>query len=207
MPKRAGSRRWLQEHRTDPFVQRARSEGYRSRAAYKLMDLDRRYRLMGPGAVVVDLGAAPGGWSQWAAQRVGPSGRVVATDLLEMAALPGVTFLQGDFREETTRRALLDALGGARADLVLSDLAPNLSGVAAADQARSVELAERALDVALACLRRGGGFLVKVFQGEGFDAYVRALRSSFARVDVRKPEASRARSRETYVLAREFRGV
>jgi 23S rRNA (uridine2552-2'-O)-methyltransferase len=207
MPKRAGSRRWLQEHRTDPFVKRARSEGYRSRAAYKLMDLDRRYRLMGPGSVVVDLGAAPGGWSKWAAQRVGPAGRVVATDLLDMFPLSGVTFVQGDFRDETTRRALLRALGGARADLVLSDMAPNLSGVAAVDQARSIDLAEGALEVALACLRLGGAFLVKVFQGEGFEAYVRSLRSRFARVELRKPEASRARSREIYVLAREFRGV
>jgi 23S rRNA (uridine2552-2'-O)-methyltransferase len=207
MPKTPSSRRWLQEHRTDRFVQQARAEGYRSRAAFKLMDLDRRYGLLRPGAVVLDLGAAPGGWCQWAAQRVGPTGRVVAVDLLAMPPIEGVTFVQGDFREDAVRDRVLAELGGARAELVLSDMAPNLSGIAAMDQARAMHLAEIALELATACLARGGALLVKVFQGEGLEDYVRELRSRFAAVERRKPEASRARSRELYLLARGYAGI
>jgi 23S rRNA (uridine2552-2'-O)-methyltransferase len=171
------------------------------------MDLDRRYGLLRPGAVVLDLGAAPGGWCQWAGERVGPKGRVVAVDVLPMVRIEGVEFIQGDFREGAVRASVMAALGGARADLVLSDMAPNLSGIAVMDQARAMHLAELALDLAVACLARGGSFLVKVFQGEGLDGYLRALRTRFAAVERRKPEASRARSRELYVLARGYAGI
>ncbi len=179
----------------------------RSRAAFKLMDLDRRLHLLRPGCRVVDLGAAPGGWSQWAAQRVGPRGRVVALDMLPMSPVEGVTFLQGDFREESVRDAVRAALGGLRADLVLSDMAPNLSGIPSVDQARSMALAELALDLARDTLATGGSFLVKVFQGEGLEEYLRELRTGFSGIERRKPEASRARSRELYVLARGYAGV
>lgn len=171
------------------------------------MELDRRFHLVRAGAVVVDLGAAPGGWSQWAAQRVGPGGRVYAVDLLPLRGLAGVTFIQGDFREGSVRERLLEALGEARADLVLSDMAPNLSGIGPVDQSRSLELAGLALGVARACLRRGGSMLVKVFQGEGLDGYLAELRRDFAGLERSKPPSSRARSRELYVLARGFGGV
>jgi 23S rRNA (uridine2552-2'-O)-methyltransferase len=171
------------------------------------MDLDRRYSLLRRGATVVDLGAAPGGWSQWAASRVGPEGRVYAVDILPMASIQGVTFIQGDFREGSVRRDLLDRIGGARADLVLSDMAPNLSGIVTADQARAMELAELVLDVGSTILRRGGALLVKVFQGEGLEEFLRTVRAGFTAVERRKPDASRARSREIYVLARGFAGV
>jgi 23S rRNA (uridine2552-2'-O)-methyltransferase len=207
MPRTPSSRRWLQEHHTDPFVQKARAEGLRSRAAFKLMDLDRRLHLLRAGSRVVDLGAAPGGWSQWAVQRIGPRGRVVAVDILPMTPVEGVTFIQGDFREEAVRASVRAALGGNCADLVLSDMAPNLSGIPAVDQARSIELAELALELAREALAPGGAFLVKVFQGEGLEAYLRDLRRGFAGVERRKPEASRARSRELYVLARGYAGV
>jgi 23S rRNA (uridine2552-2'-O)-methyltransferase len=205
--RRPGSSRWLREHHSDPFVARARAEGYRSRAAFKLAELDRRHRLLRPGARIVDLGAAPGGWSQWAAERVGAQGRVVAVDLLPVPPIPGVTVIQGDFLEPATRAAVQAALGGLPADLVLSDMAPNLSGIPTVDQARALELAESALELASDCLRPGGTLLVKLFQGEGLDAYLRLLRTRFARVELRKPDASRPRSRELYVLAREFGGV
>ena len=183
-------------------MRRAREEGYRSRAAYKLLELDRRHRLLRPGMTVVDLGAAPGGWSQVAARRAGPRGRVVALDLLPMEPVPGVTFIQGDFREEGPLQALLEAVGGGRAvDLVLSDMAPNLSGLRAVDQPRAMHLAELALDLARQVLRPGGALLVKAFQGEGLDAYRDELRSCFRKVIHAKPEASRAASRELYLLA------
>jgi len=198
----AGSRRWLERQARDRYVRRAREEGYRSRAAYKLLELDRRHRLLRPGMTVVDLGAAPGGWSQVAARRAGPRGRVVALDLLPMEPVPGVTFIQGDFREEGPLQALLEAVGGGRAvDLVLSDMAPNLSGLRAVDQPRAMHLAELALDLARQVLRPGGALLVKAFQGEGLDAYRDELRSCFRKVIHAKPEASRAASRELYLLA------
>lgn len=171
------------------------------------MELDRRFCLVQAGSVVVDLGAAPGGWCQWARQRVGPNGRVYAVDVLPMHDIPGVTFVRGDFREASVRRGLLEALGDARADLLLSDMAPNLSGIAAVDQARALELAGLALELARVCLRRGGSMLVKVFQGEGLDGFIEEVRQHFARVERSKPQSSRARSRELYVLARGFGGV
>jgi 23S rRNA (uridine2552-2'-O)-methyltransferase len=196
------SRSWMQRHVADPFVRRARAEGYRSRAAFKLLEIAARDRLFAAGQVVVDLGAAPGGWSQVVAEHTGPGGRVVAIDLLDMAPLPGVTFVRGDFTAETVRRELERVLGGRPVDLVLSDLSPNLSGVAATDSARSIALAEDAVEFAAAHLRRDGALLVKTFQGAGFPALLRLVRERFAQVASRKPEASRARSSEMYLLAR-----
>jgi 23S rRNA (uridine2552-2'-O)-methyltransferase len=192
----------MQEHVTDTYVKRARVEGMRSRAAYKLDEIAVRDRLLKPGMMVVDLGAAPGGWSQVAAGRVGPRGRVIALDLLEMPSLPGVTFLRGDFRDDATLAELELLLGGQRTDLVLSDMAPNLSGIASSDQARVLELAELALDFALKHMKPKGNFLVKTFQGAGFEDYLKILRSRFSAVAVRKPEASRDRSREVYLLGK-----
>jgi 23S rRNA (uridine2552-2'-O)-methyltransferase len=199
---RVRGKSWMQEHVTDAYVKRARVEGMRSRAAYKLDEITARDRLLKPGMVVVDLGAAPGGWSQVAAGRVGPRGRVIALDLLEMPSLPGVTFLRGDFRDDATLAELERMLGGQRADLVLSDMAPNLSGIASSDQARVLELAELALDFALKHMKPKGNFLVKTFQGAGFEDYLKILRSRFSAVAVRKPEASRDRSREVYLLGK-----
>jgi len=199
---RVRGKSWMQEHVTDAYVKRARVEGMRSRAAYKLDEITARDRLLKPGMVVVDLGAAPGGWSQVAAGRVGPRGRVIALDLLEMPSLPGVTFLRGDFRDDATLAELERMLGGQRADLVLSDMAPNLSGIASSDQARVLELAELALDFALKHMKPKGNFLVKTFQGAGFEDYLKILRSRFSAVVVRKPEASRDRSREVYLLGK-----
>jgi 23S rRNA (uridine2552-2'-O)-methyltransferase len=192
----------MQRHVADPYVRRARALGYRSRAAFKLLEIDTRDRLFAAGQVVVDLGAAPGGWSQVAAERTGPSGRVVAIDLLDMTPLAGVTFIRGDFTAEPVRRELERALGGRPVDLVLSDLSPNLSGVAATDSARSIALAEDAVEFAAAHLRRDGTLLVKTFQGAGFPALLRQVRARFAQVASRKPEASRSRSSEMYLLAR-----
>lgn len=195
------SGRWLREHREDPYVRRAQAEGRRSRARYKLEQIQRQDRVLRPGMTVVDLGAAPGGWSEYAAEQVGPRGRVIALDLLAMEPPPGVDFLQGDFRDEAVLAALSDRLAGRPVDLVICDMAPNISGVKAVDQPRSMLLAELALDFAREALAPGGGLVVKLFQGEGFDAYLRALRVAFTRVVVRKPGASRARSRETYAVA------
>lgn len=202
MAKSSSSKRWLREHATDLYVQKARSEGYRSRAAYKLIEIHRRDRLLRPGMTVVDLGAAPGGWSQVARELVGDAGIVIATDVLPMPALAGVDFIEGDFTEAVVFERILAALQGRPADLVLSDMSPNMSGMKAVDQARSMGLAECALEFAAKALKPGGDLLVKVFHGEGFDAYLRELRQRFAKVSVRKPKASRDRSSETYVLAR-----
>jgi len=199
---RVRGKNWMQEHVSDAYVKRARAEGMRSRAAYKLDEIAVRDRLLKPGMVVVDLGAAPGGWSQVAAGRVGPRGRVIALDILEMPSLPGVTFLRGDFRDDATLAELERVLAGQRADLVLSDLAPNLSGIASSDQAQVLALAELALDFALKHMKPKGNFLVKTFQGVGFEEYLRSLRSRFSAVAVRKPEASRDRSREVYLLGK-----
>ncbi|HSC94623.1 MAG TPA: RlmE family RNA methyltransferase [Burkholderiales bacterium] len=196
---------WMQEHVADAYVKRARAEGMRSRASYKLEQIADRDRLFAPGMLVVDLGAAPGGWAQVAAQRIAPAGRVIALDVLDMPALPGVSFIRGDFRDAEAVAALERALAGRKADLVLSDMAPNLSGIAATDQARALELAQLALDFAVNHLKPRGNFLVKVFQGAGFDEFVKLLRRQFRTVAVRKPEASRSRSREVYVLAKELR--
>lgn len=202
MSRSKSSKRWLKEHFSDRYVQQAQESGWRCRAVFKLQEIDARDRLLRPGMHVLDLGAAPGGWSQYAASRVGERGAVVASDLLAMDSLAGVTFIQGDFREEAVLAAVLEALGDRPADLVLSDMAPNLSGVDAVDQPRSMYLAELALDTAERTLKPGGGFLVKLFQGEGFDAYLKTLRTRFDQVVMRKPGASRARSREVYALAK-----
>lgn len=198
MAKKRGTRNWMQEHLNDPFVKRAQLDGYRSRATYKLLEIDDRHRLLRPGMTVVDLGAAPGGWSQLAARR---GGTVIALDRLEMEPLDGVTFLQADFEEDAGLAQLLAALPAGGADLVLSDMAPNLSGVREADQVRAIALAELALDLAARILRPGGALVVKLFHGEGFDAWVAAARERFRKVNVRKPEASRSRSREVYAVA------
>lgn len=202
MKKHRSKKAWMQEHVSDPWVQRAKAEGWRSRAAFKLLELDREDRLLRPGMTVVDLGAAPGSWCQVAARKVGPAGRVFALDLLPMAPLPGVEFLQGDFREADVLADLEARLAGHAVDLVLSDMAPNMSGIAVSDQARSEHLAELALDFARERLRPGGDFLVKTFHGPGFEDLRRALREAFEKVAVRKPAASRGRSSEIYLLAR-----
>ena len=193
---------WMQEHVADRYVRRAQREGMRSRAAFKLEEIAERDRLLRPGMTVVDLGAAPGGWSQVAAKRVGAGGRVIALDLLEMVSLPGVIFVPGDFREEATVEALERALEGRGVDLVLCDLAPNLSGVKSADQARQIELAELALQFAVKHLKPQGNFLVKLFHGSGFDGFARRMRENFVQVVTRKPDASRSRSSEVYLLGR-----
>jgi 23S rRNA (uridine2552-2'-O)-methyltransferase len=192
----------MQEHVSDAYVKRARAEGMRSRAAYKLAQIAGRDRLLRPGMIVVDLGAAPGSWSQVAAERVAPNGRVIALDALEMPRVPGITFIRGDFRDAPVVEALERALGGQKIDLVLSDMAPNLSGIASADQARALELAELALGFALKHLKPQGNLLVKSFHGAGFEAFVKRMRERFRKVVARKPGASRARSSEVYLLGR-----
>ena len=205
MSRSKTSKAWMREHINDPYVQKAKAEGYRSRAAYKLLELDKKDRLLVPGQLLVDLGAAPGSWSQVAVGRVGSKGRVVAVDLLPMAPLPGVQFVQGDFREQEVLDALLAALGGRKADLVISDLAPNISGIGVSDQARSMHLCELALEFARQCLKPGGSLLVKVFQGAGFTEFLADMRKTFEKVGSRKPEASRGRSSEMYLLGRGFK--
>lgn len=200
------SQRWLKEHFSDPYVKKAQAEGLRSRAAYKLEELVERDRLLKPGMVVVDLGAAPGGWSQWLRQELDRAdaarpGRVIALDILEMPSLAGVEFLHGDFREDDVLSALESALAGQAVDLVLSDMAPNKSGMDAVDQPRAMHLAELAMEFADRHLKPGGAFLTKLFQGTGFDDYVRELRRRYAKVAIRKPAASRKRSPEVYALA------
>ncbi len=206
MSKSHSSKQWLRRHVNDPFVQRSKKEGYRSRSAYKLTEIDERDKLLRPGMIVVDLGSAPGGWSQVLAKRLGKSATIVAIDLLEMEPIAGVTFLKGDFTSDTGLDAVLHSLGGRKADLVISDMAPNMSGIAISDQARSMELAEIARDFALLHLKSpGGAFLVKIFQGAGYDEYLKSLRRAFAKVVVRKPEASRDESAEQYLLARDLK--
>lgn len=205
MKKRGSSRRWLAEHQRDPFVKAARERGYRSRAAFKLLEIQDRDRLLRPGMTIVDLGAAPGGWSQVAAELAGPGGRVVATDILEMQPISGVEFVQGDFTADETETALRDMLGPERrADLVISDMAPNLSGIRATDEARSALLAELAADTAAKLLAPGGSFLCKVFHGGDTERLIKDLRRGYRKVVTRKPDASRARSSEFYVLAQGF---
>ena len=206
MARSKSSTRWLREHFTDEYVKRAQAEGYRSRAAYKLLEIHEKDRLLRPGLPVVDLGAAPGGWSQLAARLVGERGVVIALDLLPMEPLAGVEFIEGDFCEAAVLERLLNALNGRPVDLVISDMAPNTSGIKAVDQPRGMYLAELALDFARRGLRPGGDFLTKAFQGEGFDQFLRDLRAAFAKVLIRKPRASRARSAEQYLLARNYRG-
>jgi len=195
------SRQWLDRHFKDEYVKKAQQEGYRSRAAYKLLEIQERDRLFKPGQTVVDLGAAPGGWSQIAKRFVGTKGRVIALDILEMEPLPGIEFIQGDFREDEPLQALTQTLEGCLVDLVISDMAPNVSGMAVVDQPRAIYLCELALDFAKQVLRPGGALVVKIFQGEGYDDYFRELRSSFKKVVTRKPDASRSKSREVYLVA------
>jgi 23S rRNA (uridine2552-2'-O)-methyltransferase len=200
------SSRWLQEHVSDPFVKQAQKEGYRARSAYKLLELNEKDRLFRPGMRVVDLGSAPGGWSQVASRLVGDRGQVVATDILPMDAVRGVDFVQGDFREQAVMDEVLGRLGGEPVDVVLSDMSPNLSGVSSADQAASIYLLELALDMVRRVLKPGGTFVAKLFQGSGSDDYLREVRKDFDKVTIRKPAASRSRSREVYFVARGFRG-
>lgn len=205
MTRSKTSRAWLHSHVTDPYVRLARKEGFRSRAAYKLRQIAERDRLFRPGMTVIDLGAAPGGWSQVAAAAVGARGRVIALDMLDMPPVTGVTFIRGDFEDEETLGRLEEVLAGHRADLVLSDMAPHISGVAPADQARAMRLAQLVLGFALKHLKPQGNLLVKVFQGAGFDEFLKAMRGCFVQVLVRKPPASRGRSSEVYLLGKGLR--
>ena len=198
------SARWLAEHASDEFVKRAQREGWRSRAVFKLAEIQQAERLLRPGMRCVDLGAAPGGWSQYAARIIGGASHIVATDILPMDAIPGVDFVQGDFRDEGVIEQVLRAIGASKVDLVLSDMAPNMSGIDAVDQPRSMHLAELALEFADRVLAPGGDVLVKLFQGAGFDELIRDARRRFGRIAMKKPKASRTRSPEIYLLARQF---
>ncbi len=202
MSKSHSSKRWLKRHVNDPYVQKSKREGYRSRSAYKLTEIDDRDKLFRPGSVVVDLGAAPGGWCQVLAKRMNGQGRIVAIDLLEMEPVSGVTFIQGDFASARGVAAVEAALDGRRADLVLSDMAPNMTGIPMTDQARQMELSELARDFALLHLKLHGALLIKIFQGAGYDEFHLSLRRAFRKVVVRKPDASRGESAEQYLLAR-----
>lgn len=201
MPRSKSSQRWLKEHFSDPYVKRAQAEGLRSRAVFKLEEILERDRLLKPGMTVVDLGAAPGGWSQLVRKVLADSGRVIALDILEMPSLAGVEFLHGDFRQPEALSALEASLHGQRVDLVLSDMAPNISGMGAVDQPRAMHLAELARDFAQNWLKPGGALVIKLFMGAGFDEFVRDLRRRYGKVTVRKPKASRSRSPEVYALA------
>ncbi|MBV2091394.1 MAG: 23S rRNA (uridine(2552)-2'-O)-methyltransferase RlmE [Candidatus Thiodiazotropha sp. (ex Ctena orbiculata)] len=205
MKRSKSSRKWLDRHFNDTYVKQAQKAGYRSRAAFKLLEIQEKDRLIKPGMKVVDLGAAPGGWSQIARDLVGESGQVFALDILPMDPIAGVEFIQGDFRETEPLESLRNLLDGAAIDLVISDMAPNVTGMASVDQPRSIYLCELALDFARETLKPGGGFVVKVFQGEGFDDFLREVRSSFTRVVSRKPDSSRAKSREIYLVAGNFK--
>jgi 23S rRNA (uridine2552-2'-O)-methyltransferase len=206
MARSKSSNDWMDEHFNDHYVMKAKEEGYRSRACYKLMELDDKDKLIKPGMTVVDLGSAPGGWSQVAAKRVGDHGLVVASDILPMDGIAGVTFLQGDFTEEAVFDELMTIVGKRPVDLVISDMAPNMSGLSAVDQPSAMYLVELALDMARQVLKPGGNYAAKVFQGEGFDEYLKDMRSSFQKVVTRKPESSRARSREVYLVAKGYKG-
>lgn len=204
MPRSKSSKQWLQEHFTDPFVKKAQLEGYRSRAVYKLQEIDLKENLIKPGMVVVDLGAAPGGWSQFVGQKLQGRGQIIALDCLPMDVLPHVQFIQGDFTEESTLQKLSEWVPKNGVDLLLSDMAPNMSGTASVDIPTAMYLAELAFDFAINMLKPGGILLMKVFHGEGFDALVRLVRARFEIVKIRKPKASRPRSRETYLLAKGY---
>lgn len=205
MKRTKTSKAWMQQHVNDPYVQQAKHLGYRARSAFKLLEIDAKDHLLKPGMLVVDLGATPGGWSQIAAQKVGERGRVIALDLLEMTGLPGVTFIQGDFTEDATLATLVDKLAGQPVDLVISDMAPNISGIVLADQARGFYLAELALDFAVKQLKPGGSFVVKVFQGGDFDTYLKSVRANFKHVTIRKPESSRSKSSEVYLVGKDLK--
>jgi len=198
------SRRWLDEHVSDPFVQKANKEGWRSRAVFKLQEIDQKEQLIKPGMRIIDLGAAPGGWSQYAGKKMGGQGRIIALDLLHMDPLNSVQFIQGDFRDEHVLKELMAALGDQKADLVMSDMAPNISGMTAVDQPRAMYLVELSLELCKEALAPGGSLLLKLFQGAGSQEFLAQLRQAFGKVRVIKPKASRPRSREVYVLARNF---
>ena len=206
MKRSKSSSRWLNEHVNDPYVKQAQKDGYRSRAAYKLLELNEKDKLIRPGMLLMDLGSAPGGWSQVAGRLVGDKGRVLASDILPMDSLENVDFIQGDFSDDKVFQQILDKLDGRQPDLIISDMAPNISGVAAADQASSMYLAELVLDMVRQVLKPNGNFAIKIFQGEGSDEYLKDVRSSFEKVVVRKPDASRSRSREVYFVAKGFKG-
>ncbi|WP_219063835.1 23S rRNA (uridine(2552)-2'-O)-methyltransferase RlmE [Pseudomonas sp. UMAB-08] len=207
MARSKTSHNWLKEHFDDPYVKMAQKDGYRSRASYKLLEIQEKDRLIRPGMTVIDLGAAPGGWSQVTSRLIGGQGRLIASDILEMDSIPDVTFIQGDFTEDTVLAQILEAVGNTQVDLVISDMAPNMSGLAAVDMPRAMFLCELSLDLAGRVLRPGGDFLVKIFQGDGFDAFHKSVRQVFDKVQMRKPAASRDRSREQYLLGRGFRGI
>ncbi|GAB7533610.1 23S rRNA (uridine(2552)-2'-O)-methyltransferase RlmE [Pseudomonas sp. 3A(2025)] len=201
------SQNWLKEHFDDKYVKMAQKDGYRSRASYKLLEIQEKDKIIRPGMTVVDLGAAPGGWSQVTSRLIGGQGRLIASDILEMDAIGDVTFIQGDFTEDAVLTQILEAVGNTQVDLVISDMAPNMSGLSAVDMPRAMFLCELALDLAGRILRPGGDFLIKIFQGEGFDVYHKDVRRLFDKVQMRKPLSSRDRSREQYMLARGFRGI
>ncbi|BCX66085.1 MULTISPECIES: 23S rRNA (uridine(2552)-2'-O)-methyltransferase RlmE [Pseudomonas] len=197
---------WLKRHVNDPYVKQAQKDGYRSRASYKLLEVQEKYKLIRPGMTVVDLGAAPGGWSQVTSRLIGGQGRLIASDILEMDSIPDVTFIQGDFTQDEVLARILEAVGNSQVDLVISDMAPNMSGTPAVDMPKAMFLCELALDLAARILKPGGNFVIKVFQGEGFDAYVKDARQKFDKVQMIKPDSSRGSSREQYMLAWGYRG-
>lgn len=207
MARSKTSHRWLKEHFDDPYVKMAQRDGYRSRASYKLLEIQEKDRILRPGMTVVDLGAAPGGWSQVTSRVIGDKGILIASDILPMDSIPDVTFIQGDFTDDEVFAKLLEAIGENPVDLVISDMAPNMSGLPAVDMPRAMFLCELALDLSTRVLRPGGDFLIKIFQGEGFDTYLKMVRENFEKVQMRKPLSSRDRSREQYLLARGFRGA
>ncbi|MBC3766165.1 23S rRNA (uridine(2552)-2'-O)-methyltransferase RlmE [Neptunicella marina] len=206
MARSKTSKQWMDEHVNDPYVKKAQQDGYRSRASYKLLEINEKDKLFGPGNIVMDLGSAPGGWSQVVAPIVGDNGRVIASDILPMDGIIGVTFIQGDFTDEAVYEQILAELGDNKVDTVVSDMAPNMSGVNTTDQYASMYLVELALDMARNVLKPNGSFCAKVFQGVGYEEYVKDVRSSFNKVIVRKPAASRPRSREVYLVAKGFKG-
>jgi 23S rRNA (uridine2552-2'-O)-methyltransferase len=206
MARTKTSKKWLDEHVNDPYVKKAKADGYRSRASYKLIEINEKDKLFRPGNMVIDLGCAPGGWSQVVAPLVGDKGHVIASDILPMDSIIGVSFFQGDFTDEAVYKEILGALNDTKADAVVSDMSPNLSGVATTDQYSSIYLVELALDMARNVLKPGGNFCAKVFQGVGYEEYIKDVRTSFDKVLVRKPAASRPRSREVYLVAKGFKG-
>ena len=206
MARSKSSGRWLKEHFDDQYVKQAQKDGYRSRASYKLLEIQEKDRIMRPGMTVIDLGSAPGGWSQVTSRVIGDQGVLIASDILHMDSIADVTFIQGDFTEDSVYQEILSAVNNRPVDLVISDMAPNMSGIRTADQASAMFLCELALDLATKVLKPGGDFLIKIFQGEGFDSYLKTVREQFDKVQMRKPASSRDRSREQYLLARGYRG-
>jgi 23S rRNA (uridine2552-2'-O)-methyltransferase len=206
MGRTKSSHRWMQEHVNDPYVQKARKEGYRSRSSYKLMELSEKDRLIRPGMLILDLGSAPGGWSQVAGKMVGEKGRVLATDILPMEPVKNVDFIQGDFTDEAVFNQILEALNGRKPDLIISDIAPNITGIESADQGTSIYLVELSLDMVRRVLKPKGNFVCKIFKGTGSYAFIKNVRTSFEKVTVRKPKASRPRSREVYLVGTGFKG-